>query len=325
MLTYGQIMESGGKEHEHHWKNTCPECGRVQTCRCSAPKEHVQGLCYYCCEKMGIDYGTGQEVVQAADRVERGGQEDYSGPDPSHNWKLGKKASVELPTCKMIKPPKKFDFSTDQTKPVVFLAGSIDMGDAIDWQQEVYQSLQFIDCVVLNPRRDDWDKSWKQEKDNPQFREQVEWELKGMEQSNLIAMCLTKKSKAPISLLELGIHAAEGKMIVCCPEGFYRKGNVDIVCEKYGVPVLSSYTDFQNEVRRVMLSPVTNNPFKMVANELRFAKREMMRTFIAGLHSFGSPLRSRPDYGEMDPDIEERMKARKQAEELNKIAGTLLS
>jgi len=24
-------------------------------------------------------------------------------------------------------------------------------------------------------------------------------------------------------------------MIVCCPEDFWRKGNVDIVCERYGV------------------------------------------------------------------------------------------
>jgi hypothetical protein len=31
--------------------------------------------------------------------------------------------------------------------------------------------------LVLNPRREDWDSSWIQSIDNPQFREQVEWEI----------------------------------------------------------------------------------------------------------------------------------------------------
>jgi hypothetical protein len=42
-------------------------------------------------------------------------------------------------------------------------------------------------------------------------------------------------TKSPISLLELGLFAKTGKLIVCCSEGFWRKGNVDIVCKRYGV------------------------------------------------------------------------------------------
>ncbi len=54
--------------------------------------------------------------------------------------------------------------------------------------------------------------------------------------------------KAPISLLELGLHARGGKMVVCCPEGFWRKGNVEIVCERYGVEMVEG---FEGLVRRV--------------------------------------------------------------------------
>jgi len=51
-------------------------------------------------------------------------------------------------------------------------------------------------------------------------------------------MYFDPNTKSPISLLELGLHANSGKMIVCCPKGFWRKGNVDIVCERYDVPVV---------------------------------------------------------------------------------------
>ena len=117
----------------------------------------------------------------------------------------------------------------------IFLAGSIEMGKAENWQQRIERELSKVDGVILNPRRDDWDSSWIQSIDNPQFREQVEWELCALEGSTLIAMYFDPTTKSPISLLELGLYAKSKKMIVCCPEGFWRKGNVDIVCHQYGI------------------------------------------------------------------------------------------
>lgn len=48
-------------------------------------------------------------------------------------------------------------------------------------------------------------------------------------------MYFDPKTKSPISLLELGLFARTGKLIVVCPKGFWRKGNVDIVCKRYEV------------------------------------------------------------------------------------------
>jgi hypothetical protein len=157
--------------------------------------------------------------------------------------------------CREILPPEPFDFKHGSDIPVVFLAGAIDQGSADDWQSEVVELLGDVDCIALNPRRKEWDKSWKQDMDNPKFREQVEWELKGLEQSSLIALCFTKESKAPISLLELGLHASGGKVIVHCPKGYWRKGNVDIVCARHGVPLLEDFEDFKREVHRRMMFP----------------------------------------------------------------------
>jgi hypothetical protein len=45
-------------------------------------------------------------------------------------------------------------------------------------------------------------------------------------------------TKAPVTLLELGLAAESGKTVVCCPDGFWRKGNVDIVCKRYRIPLV---------------------------------------------------------------------------------------
>jgi|SRR5208283_4921162 len=119
---------------------------------------------------------------------------------------------------------------------IIFLAGAIDMGKAEDWQALVAEEMKNYNVTLLNPRRDEWDSTWEQDIDNPQFVEQVNWEMDGMNAANLILFFIGKKSKAPITLLELGLHASDDIMM-CCEEGFYRKGNVDIVCRRHGVPV----------------------------------------------------------------------------------------
>jgi hypothetical protein len=119
----------------------------------------------------------------------------------------------------------------------VFLAGSIEMGAAEDWQDVVASSVKSKEAVILNPRRKDWDSSWVQSIHNPQFRQQVEWELEAMDKARHIFMYFSPGTKSPITLLELGLHADhQERLVVCCPDGFWRKGNVDVVCRRYGIP-----------------------------------------------------------------------------------------
>jgi len=122
----------------------------------------------------------------------------------------------------------------------VFLAGSIEMGKAEDWQTRVTNEVDEVADYVLNPRRDDWDSTWSEEIANPQFNEQVSWELTSQDVADVIFMYFDKDSTSPISLLELGLYAASGKMIVVCPDGFYRKGNVEITCQRYSIPLFNS-------------------------------------------------------------------------------------
>lgn len=135
----------------------------------------------------------------------------------------------------LIKPESAEQFT--KNKVSVFLAGSIEMGKAEDWQVVVENELSEFDVTVFNPRRNDWDSSWKQAESSDQFNYQVNWELNRLEESSIILMYFSPETKSPISLLELGLYAESGKMIVCCPDTFWRKGNVDIVCTRSKIPV----------------------------------------------------------------------------------------
>ena len=138
---------------------------------------------------------------------------------------------------KVIKPPHPVTKAGANIQ-TVFLAGSIEMGTVENWQAKVEDFFKYYpkDITILNPRREDWDSSWTQEFTNPQFYQQVNWELTALDAADLIIMYFHPETKAPISLLEFGKFAESGKMMVCCPTGFWRKGNVDIVCERYGIP-----------------------------------------------------------------------------------------
>ncbi|MGQ7854968.1 nucleoside 2-deoxyribosyltransferase domain-containing protein [Pedobacter sp. WC2501] len=134
----------------------------------------------------------------------------------------------------------------------IFLAGTIDMGHSIDWQQKFIDQANkeetLDDVVVFNPRRKSWDHTWTQRIENRQFSEQVNWELDAMENADVILLFLEANSKSPISMMELGLFADSGKLMVCCEEGFWRKGNIDIVCRRKGIDQYNTFDELSEVV-----------------------------------------------------------------------------
>jgi hypothetical protein len=135
----------------------------------------------------------------------------------------------------VIKPPHSVVKNSKKGHLKIFLAGTIEMGNSEDWQTKVTEALSDRPYTILNPRREEWDSSWEQKIENPQFYQQVNWELDALNKADIIILYLLPDSKSPISLLELGLYASSGKLLVCCPEGFWRKGNVEIVCERFNI------------------------------------------------------------------------------------------
>ena len=142
---------------------------------------------------------------------------------------------------KVFTPPKEWDNSVyliNGELPLnVFLAGTIDNGDSLDWQSAVINELNDFETkraiIVYNPRRENWDKETSHE----EIDKQITWELYHLERANLIVMNILGDSKSPISLMELGLFAKEHKVIVFCPPTFYRYDNVRMVCKRYNVPL----------------------------------------------------------------------------------------
>lgn len=145
---------------------------------------------------------------------------------------------------KVITPPNPIPYKDN--KRIIFLAGSIEMGKAENWQNKLISEFrdEFIDVLVLNPRRNDWDSSWKQDYDNPQFYQQVQWELDSLDNADEIVMYFSPGTKSPITLLELGLYANSKKITVICADGFWRKGNVEIICQNYQIPLYNNLNEF---------------------------------------------------------------------------------
>lgn len=146
--------------------------------------------------------------------------------------------------------PEEYD-----SQPCIFLAGSIEMGVAENWQTRIANDLKDEDVILLNPRRDDWDSSWVQSMSDPKFSEQVNWELDHINAADIIIFYFDPTTKSPITLMELGYIIGQSadhygsygygteNIIVCCPDGFWRKGNVEIMCSRHNVTLVSNYED----------------------------------------------------------------------------------
>ena len=130
----------------------------------------------------------------------------------------------------------------------VFLAGSTKLNLIENWRNVFEDSLKNLDIIVFDPLRKDWDDSWKENIKNIQFREQVEWELEAQELADIVVMHFEPNALAPITLMEFGLNVRPkaigySRLIVHCPKEFWKKGNVDIVCARYGIKQVENFKD----------------------------------------------------------------------------------
>jgi len=143
----------------------------------------------------------------------------------------------------------------------LFLAGTIDMGQSENWQAKIIEKLQqnklltYQHIHVYNPRRPDWNADWKQSIQNEDFKKQVEWELDAITSCSVVGFNILADSKSPITLMELGLCAGLSKssVVLRCEEGFWRKGNVDILAERYGIPQVNGFDQWVETLVQVLL------------------------------------------------------------------------
>jgi hypothetical protein len=135
-------------------------------------------------------------------------------------------------------PPDTMEYEEDGSIPVnVFLGGTIDNGNSDDWQNELINSISNVDLEkpvrIYNPRR----KEWPSSDDHREISRQINWELANLEATDVIVMNILADSKSPISLMEIGLFASTGKLMVFCPKTYYRYDNVMVVCQRFNIPL----------------------------------------------------------------------------------------
>ncbi|KAK2614454.1 hypothetical protein N8I77_001277 [Diaporthe amygdali] len=123
----------------------------------------------------------------------------------------------------------------------VFLAGPTEIAWREGFIAALKQRITTTSLTIFDPFQPKWDSTWKEDVDvDPRFKAQVEWELGSQDRATVVAVFFHGDSKAPVSLLELGLCARSGKAVVGCEPGYWKRGNVQAVCRRYGVPLADS-------------------------------------------------------------------------------------
>lgn len=104
----------------------------------------------------------------------------------------------------------------------LFLAGGIT--GCPDWQAELTDLLKNEEIVLLNPRRTNFPMH-----DINAAKEQIEWEHTYLQKADAISFWFSKETLCPITLYELGINLARGKLLFIGVHPEYaRKQDIEI-------------------------------------------------------------------------------------------------
>lgn len=123
----------------------------------------------------------------------------------------------------------------------IFLAGPTEIPWREGFVAALKQRLTTTTITIFDPFQPRWDSTWKEDVDgDPRFAAQVDWELTHQDKATTVAVFFHADSKAPVSLLELGLCARSGKAVVGCEPGYWKRGNVQAACRRYGVPLADS-------------------------------------------------------------------------------------
>ena len=121
--------------------------------------------------------------------------------------------------------PPSINFETPSGYKKIFLAGSIEMGKAEDWQQKVITAVSDFEKVIYNPRRENFPIN-----DPNASEQQIVWEFNHLRDSDIIIFWFSKGSLNPIVLYELGKwgNSTNKPIFVGCDQEYERKLDVEI-------------------------------------------------------------------------------------------------
>lgn len=121
---------------------------------------------------------------------------------PSPPRKITHNSSTVMSRSQVIRAPST---STPHPQSVLLAGSTSPLG--LSWRTTLLSILSSTAMTVYEPTRADWDDTWREDVDFAPFAEQVDWELARLTRADVAAVCLDPETKAPVSLLELGLVA----------------------------------------------------------------------------------------------------------------------
>ena len=65
-------------------------------------------------------------------------------------------------------------------------------------------------------------------------------------------MFFNKNSILLISLLKLGLYALSYKIVIYCPKGYWRRGNIQIIYNRFSIQLIENLEEFIRETRKML-------------------------------------------------------------------------
>ncbi|MCR4327502.1 MAG: nucleoside 2-deoxyribosyltransferase domain-containing protein [Nanoarchaeota archaeon] len=131
-------------------------------------------------------------------------------------------------------------------KKSLFLAGGI--SNCPDWQKELINLLRETDLVLLDPRREKFERNNKEMEE-----EQIKWEFEHLNKSESFSFWFPKETVCPITLYELGKESASNKRIfVGVHPEYSRRRDVEIQTKliRPEVKIVYSLGELAKEIKK---------------------------------------------------------------------------
>lgn len=137
----------------------------------------------------------------------------------------------------------------------IFLAGGIT--SCRDWQEELVDLCQNNECLLINPRRADFDISKKEESEI-----QIKWEHEMLSIADHVIFWFSHETLQPITLFELGCMLSKNKkMIVGIDPNYQRKMDLEVQ-----IPLKRSDVKIVYSIKEISdyISQVSSNKFPLI-------------------------------------------------------------
>lgn len=143
---------------------------------------------------------------------------------------------------KVIKASSKDQLALPQSVSF-FLAGSIERQAKISKAiSSKYFNNRFDKATIYSPSQ----QVDGQESKKCSMKKQMKWELKALDQADIILMSLDA-SRENLALIEIGLYARSGKLFVVCEDTFCKRDTVKAIADIYNIPLLL-YTPMQQRL-----------------------------------------------------------------------------